>query len=79
MTNLYSLVQSAQTGNEIALLAIVELFQPIIRKCLKLTSYKNREDLLQELYLKVIEEIKKYDLDSVPDFWEFLKLIDLNE
>lgn len=60
--SLYDLIREAQTGNKEATLTIIRMFNPKIKKSLNKTSYQNREDLEQELKLKIIQAIHKYEL-----------------
>ena len=78
MTGLYQLVKRAPRDNE-ALLKIIKQFEPKIAKSLYLTSQSSRDDLSQELMLKLVESIKKYDMKHVPGFWEFRDMIYLEE
>lgn len=71
--NLYQLVQSAKKSEEDAR-QIIEIFKPKINKTLYQTSFNNREDVNQELKLKLLEVIKDYDLDKAVGFWEFRDL-----
>jgi len=66
---LYELVKQSKTST-IALEAIVQQFAPKINKLLYMTNLNDRKDLEQELKIKLIEHITKYDIDSVPGFWE---------
>ncbi len=52
---------------------IVDLFDPKIKSSLTLTPYQAREDLYQELRLKLIDIIMNYDMDATPDFWSLQK------
>ncbi|WP_042477597.1 helix-turn-helix domain-containing protein [Bacillus ndiopicus] len=70
MSKMYYLVERARYDEE-ALLELIKLFEPKIYKSLYFTTPSHREDLLQELNYKLINCIWKYDLNSVPGFWEF--------
>ncbi len=52
---------------------IVDLFDPKIKSSLTLTPYQAREDLYQELRLKLIDIIMNYDMDATPGFWSLQK------
>lgn len=71
--NLYQLASKAKEDNE-AIEKIVKIFTPKIKKTLLQTSFQNRNDLEQELILKLINLIKMYDLNEVVGFWEFYKI-----
>ena len=74
MTGLYQLVKRAPRDNE-ALLKIIKQFEPKIAKSLYLTNQSSRDDLSQELMLKLVESIRKYDVQHIPGFWEFRDMI----
>lgn len=71
--NLYQLASKAKEDNE-AIEKIVKIFTPKIKKTLLQTSFQNRNDLEQELILKLVNLIKMYDLNEVVGFWEFYKI-----
>jgi hypothetical protein len=66
---LYELAKKSKE-DEIALQAIINLYEPKLKRTLTLTEYSERENLSQELKYKLIVGIKKYDIDSTPGFWE---------
>ncbi|CAM3997846.1 helix-turn-helix domain-containing protein [Mesobacillus zeae] len=68
--NLYELAKRAKK-EEIAREQILELFQPKIKKTLLQTAPHHREDVEQELSIKLLNVITMYDLDSAVGFWEF--------
>ncbi|MDO7907174.1 helix-turn-helix domain-containing protein [Paenibacillus sp. JX-17] len=72
MNNLFELCRQAQRYHPQAMERILELFQPKISRSLCQTSIQERDDLRQELYLKMIEAVQKYDLDRTPGFWQFV-------
>lgn len=54
---------------------IIELFNPKIKKSVLQTAPQEREDLAQELKIKLFESILTYDMDEVPGFYEFNEMI----
>ena len=72
MDRLYLLLRKSQRNDKKALLCILEQFEPKIRKSLCQTSKNNREDLYQELKLRVIKLINNYDLNSCPGLCEYI-------
>ncbi|GMG77005.1 sigma-O factor regulator RsoA [Priestia megaterium] len=72
--NLYQLAYKAKEDNE-AVNKIIEMFRPKIKKTLLQTDFQNREDLEQELQLKLVKVIKMYDLEGIMGFWEFHEMI----
>lgn len=71
MSNLYHLMQKAQSKNPEALSKLLQMFEPKLKRSLLQTSKQDREDLEQELRIKIMEVIYKYDLESTPGYWEF--------
>lgn len=67
---LYDLVKESKF-DKTALETIIKLFEPKLKKSLYMTNPNDREDLAQELKIKLISYITKYDMDSIPGFWEF--------
>ncbi|HHW39330.1 MAG TPA: hypothetical protein GXX18_19285 [Bacillales bacterium] len=66
---LYQLVVESKEDNR-AIEKILKIFKPKIKKTLLQTGLQNREDLEQELQLKMMNLIKTYNVDTV-GFWEF--------
>ena len=56
--------------NEESLL-FIENFSPKIKQCLHQTSYQEREDLEQEIKLKIIEKLATVEFQEAPSFWDF--------
>lgn len=52
-------------------MSILNKFKPKIKKCLRNTSYQYREDLEQEIKLKVIEKLDDVEFNNPPSFWDF--------
>lgn len=76
MGNLYVLTKTAKSKNPEAVLAIIQKFSPKLKQSLYQTSQQDREDLEQDLILKMIEIIYRYNLESTPGFWEFQKMVE---
>lgn len=53
-------------------LTILENFMPKIKQCLHNTDFQEREDLEQEIKLKIIEKLATVDFQDAPSFWDFL-------
>lgn len=53
--------------------AIIEEFTPKIKKSLNNTSPQEREDLEQEIKLKIYEKLKILQSISSPSFFEFIE------
>ncbi|MFD2680920.1 helix-turn-helix domain-containing protein [Bacillus seohaeanensis] len=74
MNNLYQLMtQEKNRTHNIQL--IIELFEPKIRKSFLQTNPLDREDLSQEIKIKLFESIKSYDVNSTPGFFEFKEMM----
>ena len=54
---------------------LISTMEPKIIKSLTNTSYQEKEDLKQEIYLKIIEIIKKGNIKDVPGFWDMQKML----
>ncbi|WP_155590015.1 hypothetical protein [Lysinibacillus cavernae] len=52
-------------------LMIIENFIPKIKQCLHQTSFQEREDLEQEIKLKIIEKLATKEFQDTPSFWDF--------
>ena len=52
-------------------LTIIENFIPKIKHCLHNTDYHEREDLEQEIKLKIIEKLATVKFQDAPSFWDF--------
>lgn len=48
-------------------------FDSKIKKCLYQTNLSEREDLSQEIKLKIIEKLMFIEFRDFPSFWELLK------
>ncbi len=67
---LYQLAIESKNDQD-ALNQILKAFNPKIKKSLQQTNFQNREDLEQELQLKLVNLIKMCELDDLDGFWEF--------
>ena len=54
------------------LLNLIDSLNPKIKKSLKNTNYQDRNDLEQEIKLKIIESYEKIAAIEAPNFEEFL-------
>ncbi|MGE6377993.1 helix-turn-helix domain-containing protein [Peribacillus muralis] len=73
--SLYELVKESKEKSQ-AMQELINLFEPKLKKTLSLTQYGNREDLAQELKCTLIQYIQRYNIDSVPGFWELQKQVE---
>jgi len=72
---LYELVKSSQENAQ-AMQMLIDIFEPKLKKTLSLTKHDEREDLAQELKCKLIQYIRRYNVDSTPGFWEMQKIVE---
>lgn len=72
---LYCLMKQAQDKDNEAVINIINMFSPKLKKSLLQTSLQEREDLEQDLVLKMIDIIYQYNLESTPGFWEFREMV----
>ncbi|MDP4551489.1 helix-turn-helix domain-containing protein [Alkalihalobacillus macyae] len=75
MTNarLYALLQQAKQNEDEALELIFSQFEKKIEAELRQTPYEYRDDLRQELYVKILEAVEKYSIEEVPNFEQFIE------
>jgi hypothetical protein len=77
MTQIIHLTKKVQEDNDIESLEnLLHLFEPKIRASLQQTSPQEQHDLSQELKLRMIEIIKKYDYNNTYGFWEFINKLE---
>ena len=69
---LYELVKEAKFNTEYES-KVIRSFEPKIKKSLYLTRMENREDLEQELKIKLIRYVRDYSLESVPGLFDLDK------
>ena len=50
----------------------IEKFEPKINKSLLNTDYQDREDLRQEIQLKMTEKINEIEANNPPSFWKLI-------
>ncbi|WP_159786463.1 helix-turn-helix domain-containing protein [Bacillus sp. N1-1] len=70
---LYTLLQQAKNEDKEGLSAILNQFEKKIEAELRQTSPQNRDDLRQELVIKVMEAVEKYKVEDVPNFEQFIE------
>jgi Helix-turn-helix domain len=71
--SLLMLLKRAQNNDEDAMMEIIERFEPKIRKSLRSTDSSVRDDIRQEMSLKIIEYILKYNVDKTLECFDFVK------
>ena len=73
--SLYTLVKQSKTDDH-SLVTVIELFAPKIHHSLMQTTYQYREDLSQELKLKLLDCIRNYEVDNVPGYFQMIDLLE---
>ncbi|MBE9916353.1 helix-turn-helix domain-containing protein [Paenibacillus donghaensis] len=74
-TELFDLVSQAKNGDKAAIESIIQLFQPAIQKACRRTKPQERRDLEQHMSEKIIRAVYSYDIDSIPDYSRFVKVL----
>ncbi|PRT15846.1 hypothetical protein G9298_28530 (plasmid) [Bacillus thuringiensis] len=67
-----------ETPTQFSILDIINQMEPKIRKSLRLTNQQDREDLEQEIKLKIIEVSTNNIIRDTPGFWEYRRIIENN-
>ncbi|MBU5355087.1 helix-turn-helix domain-containing protein [Paenibacillus barcinonensis] len=67
-----NLLKQARQNDTQAMESIIVKFKPKLQKSLYQTHLQNRNDLQQEIKLKIIEAVYRYNIEEVPSFLEFL-------
>ncbi len=65
--NLFEMTREAQSGNQEAMIAIIQKFNPLIKKMRNRVKPQDREDFEQEILEKVTRAILTYDLNAPTD------------
>ncbi len=72
--SLFTLVKQSRTDNH-SLVKVIDLFSPKINRSLQQTTEQHREDLSQDLKIKLLVWIRNYDVENTPGFYEMIELI----
>lgn len=78
LNNLAFLLRQSQRRDVDAVQDLINAFQPKLKKSLYQVEVQERDDLEQELKVKMIENIYDYDLNDIPGFYEFISRIEKN-
>ncbi|MFT0803535.1 hypothetical protein VSK91_22680 [Bacillus swezeyi] len=49
----------------------LEMFNPLIKKCLNNISFQEREDFEQEIKARLLDKLNHIYTQDAPGFWEF--------
>ncbi|MFD0736381.1 helix-turn-helix domain-containing protein [Planotetraspora mira] len=66
---MYDLIKRAQKKDNCALESIIEKMTPKIKKMLLEIPIQDRDDVEQQVKIKIIEAILKYPIESIPSIW----------
>ncbi|MGB8001550.1 MAG: helix-turn-helix domain-containing protein [Anaerobacillus sp.] len=69
---LYTMLQQVKQDEKEGLSHILAQFEKKIEAELRQTSPQYRDDLRQELFMKIIEAVEKYNVEDVPNLQEFI-------
>jgi hypothetical protein len=72
MRRLYHLVQRAKTHDSESTQEIIHRFNPKIKQTSRFTKNFEREDLEQELRIRIVKAVDKFKTDETPGFREFV-------
>ncbi|ESU31412.1 hypothetical protein G3A_16870 [Bacillus sp. 17376] len=70
--SLYTLVRQSNTDDN-SLNTVIELFSPKIISSLNQTNQQDREDLSQEIKMKLLFCIKNYDVENIPGYFQMIE------
>lgn len=73
--SLFTLVKQSRTDNN-SLKIVIDLFSPKIHRSLQQTKKQFREDLSQELKIKIVDCTRNYDVDKTPGYFQMLDLLE---
>jgi len=74
--SLFLLVKQSRTDND-SLKIVIDLFTPKIHRSLQQTNKQYREDLSQELKIKVLHCTRNYDADKTPGYFQMIDLLEM--
>ncbi|MGG0026829.1 hypothetical protein ABEX92_02965 [Bacillus safensis subsp. osmophilus] len=60
-----------ETKTQIEQEELLQMLNPLIKKCLYNVSYQEREDFEQDIKLKLLDRFNFINDQEVPGFWEF--------
>lgn len=58
---------------------VIKLMEPKIKKTMYTISANSREDIEQEVKLKIIESIDNIKFDETPGFWEYKRKMESSD
>jgi DNA-directed RNA polymerase specialized sigma subunit len=73
--SLLTLVKQSKADNN-SLVIVLNLFAPKISRSLQQTKRQYREDLSQELQIKLLDCIRNYEVDNIPGYFQMMDLLE---
>lgn len=73
--SLFTLVKQARADNH-SLVIVLDLFAPKIGRALQQTKRQDREDLSQELKIKLLDCVRNYEVDNIPGYFQMIDLLE---
>jgi len=78
MESLFTLVKQSRTDNH-SLVKVIDLFSPKIDHSLHQTNQQYREDLAQDLKMKLLVCIRNYDVENIPGYFQMIEFLDTHQ
>ncbi|WP_350019885.1 helix-turn-helix domain-containing protein [Priestia flexa] len=70
MTTLYKLIERVKKDDEKAVEELLQRLSPKVKKAAQTACTTEREDIKQELNVKIVQVAKKFSVEYTPGFWE---------
>ncbi|QED47001.1 helix-turn-helix domain-containing protein [Cytobacillus dafuensis] len=70
--SLYTLVKRSKTDVQ-SMNRVIETFSPKILSSLNQTNHQDREDLSQEIKMKLLLCIKNFDVENTPGYFQMME------
>ncbi|RBP86542.1 helix-turn-helix protein [Cytobacillus firmus] len=70
--SLYTLVKRSKTDVQ-SMNRVIEMFSPKILSSLNQTNHQDREDLSQEIKMKLLLCIKNFDVENTPGYFQVME------
>lgn len=66
-------MEALNCSNELTFEGIIEDFSPVIKKTLRNVNVQDRDDVEQEIKMKIFEKFEVLQSVAAPDFFEFME------
>ncbi|WP_144593644.1 helix-turn-helix domain-containing protein [Priestia flexa] len=70
MTTLYKLIERVKKDDEKAVEELLQRISPKVKSAAQAACASEREDIKQELNVKIVQAAKKFSFEYTPGFWE---------